>query len=649
MNKKKQKKTQNNKQNDSKNYQKLIIFFVFLISNCYYTNAQFSVVPNQNYYPTQNSSKRIKTPPILQLPVFEDFSTYTGKADTTIWQPQQGTFINQNFGINPTSVGVATFDGLNQNGQPYNFSNVVVEATGLADQLTTYNINLSTYTPADSVYLSFYYQRSGRGEMPDGVDSLRVQFKRNDNSWVTVWKVTGGNDDANFRGVSLGLKASNYFFDSFQFRIQAFGRLSGMYDVWNIDYIYLDRNRRNQNFRVEEITASKNFRGLLKRYTCMPVKHFWNDIATQINPIVESSINNLSGTGFDVISYQCEVRDTLNNNALLATLVNVTPFILGGTMQQVPMTAPITPSIFPTVPKKLGLKTQFIINSGDNSTTIQGVDLRRNDTIKSYNQINDFFAYDDGTAEYGAGINQRFGRVGVRFNLSQPDTLTDIKIHLTKFEKDLSSQTFNIVIWRWIADGSQIKDSILYKVNVPIRYPTDRNNLLSVQEMKRSTQANFWFPKIVLPAGDFLIGWEQTSNDRLTVGLDLNNDASSYIWFNAGNQWLNWQPAENEKGSLLLRPIFSKDIPTNIEEYNREANWNIYPNPTTELITLSGNLPEKISVFDAVGKKYIEKNIEKDITSTTIDVSMLKDGIYFIKGFFKNNQFYTKKIIVQKK
>ncbi|TAE69401.1 MAG: T9SS C-terminal target domain-containing protein [Bacteroidetes bacterium] len=628
--------------------QKITLFFTFFIITMN-LKAQFEIVPNQNYYQEKNKSNRLKTPPILTLPVFDDFSNYVGKADTTIWQPQQGTFINQNFGINPISVGVATFDGLNQNGQPYNFSNVVVEATGLADQLTSYVIDLSANTPADSVYLSFYYQRSGRGEMPDVNDSLVVQFKRNDNTWVSVWKATGGANDNIFAGVSLALKNPNYFFAGFQFRIQAFGRLSGMYDAWNVDYVYLDKNRRNQNFRVEEITASKNFKGLLKRYTSIPIKHFWADIPNQLNSIVESSINNLSGTGFDVISYKCEVRDTLNNNALLGTLVNVTPFILGGTAQQVPMTAPIVPTIFPTTKTKLGLKTQFIINSGDNSTTIQGVDLKRNDTIKSYNQISDFFAYDDGSAEYGAGINQRFGRVAVRFSLSEPDTLTDIKIHLTKFEKDLSSQTFNLLIWRWIADGNQIKDSILYKVNVPIRYPTRRNQLLSVQDMKRTTIPNFWFPKIILPAGDFLIGWEQTSNDRLTVGLDFNNDASPYTWFNAGNQWLNWQPSDNEKGSLLIRPIFSKDIPTAFEPENITKNWTIYPNPAQDFIHLSGELPEKIIIIDALGKTYFEKNIEKGFTFETIDVSTLKDGIYFVKGIFNKNQFYTKKIIINKK
>jgi hypothetical protein len=630
---------------------KILVILILIFQKYEVLLAQFEIVPNQNFYiQKQNHKPTLKTPPILQLPFFDDFSNYQGKADTTIWQPQGGTFINQSYAHAPISLGVATFDGLNEKGQPYNFSTPTFDAVGLSDQLTTHAIDLSNLSVADSLYLSFYYQRKGRGELPDINDSLRVQFKRNDNTWITVWKVTGGQSDISFKPVSLPLQNTNYFFNGFQFRIQAFGRLSGMYDVWNVDYVYLDKNRRLNNLNVEEITASKNFKGILKRYTSMPVKHFWADIANNTSPLIESTMNNLSGSGFDVVSYTCEVYDTLTSPpTFMGTIGSTTPFVLSGTAQQFVMSGSVPSNFFPTSPQKLGLKTQFSINSGDNNTTIQGIDLRRNDTIKAFNNITDFFAYDDGTPEYGAGINQRFGKVAVRFNLSQPDTLTDIKIHFTKFEKDLSTQTFNLIIWRWIADGSQVKDSILYKVNVPIRYPTQRNDLLSVQSMKRTTQNNFFFPKIALPAGDFLIGWEQTTNDRVTVGYDLNNDSTPYIWFNAGNQWLNFQPADDEKGSLLIRPIFSKDVITSYNEIDFSTQWQLFPNPAQDKITLKGKLPDKVIIIDALGKIYFEKNIENSITSQTINVSNLKDGLYFVKGFFGKEKTSIKKLLVQNK
>jgi hypothetical protein len=79
------------------------------------------------------------TPDTLFLPFFEDFST------NSVWPLQDrwtdsSTFVNYNFGINPPSVGMVTFDGLNQQGNPYDNSNA--NASGLCDALTSKPLNL---------------------------------------------------------------------------------------------------------------------------------------------------------------------------------------------------------------------------------------------------------------------------------------------------------------------------------------------------------------------------------------------------------------------------------------------------------------------------------------------------------------------------
>ncbi len=661
----------------------LSFWCIFFVQQFNFTlKAQFSISPNQNFYKplpkTQNNTSQNSLiymgKPALGLPFFEDFSLYQGVADTTIWDKNGGTYINQTFGINNPSLGIATFDGLNEQGQPYNFSTVVSEAIGLTDVLQSYLINMSTLTPADSVYLSFYYQKTGLGEMPDVLDSLVLQTKDNAGNWGTIWSKKGGDRDTVFTQILLSIKDLKYFHAGFQFRFQTYGRQSGMYDIWNLDYIYMDKNRNFQDKFVQEIATTKPATGWLKKYTAMPAPHFWLNTSAYLAQSLKSNINNFSGTGFDVISYNATAQETISG-LNLGIFASTPPFILGGNAQQFPINANTNLNALPNN-KKMIIKSQFLVGTGDNSTTIQGVDLSRNDITRNTTYITDFFAYDDGSAEYGAGVNQRFGKTAVRFFLEKPDTLTDIRLHLTKFEKDLSTLSVNIVIWQKLSniDNTINKDSVMYKVNIPIRYPNTRNELLSVDSLKRVSLSGFRFPKVVLPQGTFYIGWEQTTNDRVTVGYDMNSDATGEIFFNTGNFWQTWQPDPIQKGALMIRPIFSKDNLTPLENFSQNTfsqHIKVYPNPAQEYVfvewqenqdfnVLNNSFgktlnPKEIKIWGTKGQEIsniqtqsleIENNVFSNTKKIKIPLKNLPSGLYFLKIDFGQGILVTKKIVI---
>lgn len=91
--------------------------------------------------------------------------------------------------ILPPTIGVATFDGLNQYGLPYNKSQIT--NYGVADHLTSKPLDLSGLGAADSVYLSFFYQPQGIGDWPNAKDSLQVEFLNFQTSeWDVVWDYT---------------------------------------------------------------------------------------------------------------------------------------------------------------------------------------------------------------------------------------------------------------------------------------------------------------------------------------------------------------------------------------------------------------------------------------------------------------------------
>jgi len=123
---------------------------------------------------------RTKETPPLALPFFDDFSKANGVyADTSLWENSSSVWVNDGMAIRPPTINVATFDGLNSSGIPYNSNEVLL--TGYTDTLMSRPIDLSesgvSVAERSSVYLSFMYQWQGNVEPPDEEDFLELSFK----------------------------------------------------------------------------------------------------------------------------------------------------------------------------------------------------------------------------------------------------------------------------------------------------------------------------------------------------------------------------------------------------------------------------------------------------------------------------------------
>ena len=100
----------------------------------------------------------------------DDFSYNSYFPDNLLWE-DSAVFVNRSYPINPVTLGVATFDGLDANGMAYDIS---ASTQGKrADSLTSKAIDLSA---VDSAYLLFYYQAEGLGDNPQTEDSLVLEF-----------------------------------------------------------------------------------------------------------------------------------------------------------------------------------------------------------------------------------------------------------------------------------------------------------------------------------------------------------------------------------------------------------------------------------------------------------------------------------------
>jgi hypothetical protein len=112
---------------------------------------------------------------ILSLPFFEDFSSTEGIYPSCEKWEENLVFINNTMADNPPSIGVATFDGLDANGEPYNQGASVTAGTP-ADTLTSQLFDLSTASRNSELKLSYYLQAQGLGDRPSIQDSIVVVY-----------------------------------------------------------------------------------------------------------------------------------------------------------------------------------------------------------------------------------------------------------------------------------------------------------------------------------------------------------------------------------------------------------------------------------------------------------------------------------------
>ena len=114
------------------------------------------------------------------LPFFDDFSHSNIYPDSTKWT-DNNVLVNEGFPLCPPNRKGATFDVLDANGKVYSYA---ISNAFVAEYLTSVRIRLDSImepepralTPADSIYLSFYYQPQGNGNPPETQDSLVLEF-----------------------------------------------------------------------------------------------------------------------------------------------------------------------------------------------------------------------------------------------------------------------------------------------------------------------------------------------------------------------------------------------------------------------------------------------------------------------------------------
>ncbi len=264
----------------------------------------------------------------LTLPFWDDFSHPGPYPDQSLWADNY-VFINAGFAVHPKTAGVATFDMLDEHGEIYDH----IETGNIlytADFLTSHPIDISEFTPEDSLVLSFYYQPQGTGGNPGRDESLVLQFlgpeEDDDKSstrttgrdiqreeddlenWIEMWSANGEklSDFSQdtfpyFHRVSIAITDEDYFREDFRFRFLnnvavpiGQDNNTGTRSIWNIDYVYLDADRSVLDSAYQDIAFAAPAQSIMRELSSAPWSHYLANPEAMLRERFNVTITNLS-------------------------------------------------------------------------------------------------------------------------------------------------------------------------------------------------------------------------------------------------------------------------------------------------------------------------------------------------------------------
>lgn len=603
------------------------------------TSAQLKTYPLEKGpqpHAPKTQAARTKTGDIV-LPFWDDFSfTTEDHPSDALWANNKSVLVSSGQGIQPPTINVATFDGLTASGSPYSSSTSDVLDYGYRDTLESKSIKMTDVPPLlrNDVFLSFYYQAGGNGEPPDPNDFLRLEFFST-TGWETIitLRVDDETDPTVFYDTLLRINQNRFYHDDFRFRFISFGRKSGRYDAWHIDYVYLNGGRSETDNAYPDRSYYTKLSPLFGDYYSMPQLHF------KTNPSGNTSFAIFGLSNLDAV-------DQPMNYDLDAEIISYEDGLMSQQSITLADAAPILPSIeafeqrLITLTAKPDLSTLtsadsvFVnlivtLETGDSiNTGYEPINFYVNDTLRQSYSLTNYYAYDDGIAEYAAGLTTAGDQLAYRFNVDadQDSIINGLYIYypFTAGPAPANMEFF-------IMDDSVGKPhDILYEQLVPVAR-TANNKFTAIELMYG----------VIVP-DVFYIGYREPSSGRVRIGLDKSNDTGVRMFSTINGVWV-----QNDRvtGSLMMRPRFKfKDVlVTGVEEERDPVSF--YPNPNSGSFYIKGHA-EHVRLINMTGQP-IEFYSEDVGDEMRVSVANAIPGIYIVQ-YRSGSRIFTEKILIRK-
>ena len=514
------------------------------------------------------TSWSVESTDTLVPPFTDDFSYPSDKPSPALWQDAK-VWVNDEMALFQNSLGVATFDGLNEYGFAYKEN--ALGSDSLADVLTSAYLDLQGLS---NVYLSFQLQEGGRGELPSNNDSIVVEYWSPVTAdWTQVWGQKGSGTSGPFSSVILPVQGANYLQKGFRFRFAAYGARAGAYDIWNVDYVQLDKDRNPSDTIITEPAIARAHPLIIGSgaYTSWP---WWVSNASSVanRPSTLEFIYRRNGAvpsgGWSLNLGQFRWEE---NGALVqqTTAVPVITNTQHNQDQTFTVSVPSTAMTSFSGPTTVSTKVWF-----DGSAA----GFRSNDTVRGTLTLNNYLALDDGSAERAYAVqNVIGGRVAQKFKvggLGGSDTLKGMYFNFVDAGEAYTS-TFRMAVWA-PADSGDGPGNILYMSDSLYRPFTGyyRGDMMPY-ELDSSVSLNAY--------AEVWLGYICTSSNPMYLGLDQQRTLPSGMprYYGDGFNWYQ----SLEPGVAMMRPYF-RYSPTDMAVEELAQDFKVYPNPSSGSLSI---------------------------------------------------------------
>lgn len=593
---------------------------------------------------------------------FDDFSTYR----TELYPDTKGNWLDRSATITRSladssiSFGTITLDCFDANGDVYG----PVGQINASDTLTSREISAEG---GSNYFLSFFIQGGGKGDSPEDQDSILLELKSGKTKeWIYVWDLNGYHSHT-FEQIIIPINDSLYTNDTIQFRFINYTSLSdnevkgkkgalSNADNWLLDYIQIkSAASASEMENINDVTIFQPIKPIFTDYTHVPYDHLKDASGRTIE---SNSIwfRTIFPSETDIISIgRSHVYVDVTNNDTCEIVgrnqgiqIDVAPNTFAKETDRF-----ILSQGFKTEDKNQRGEGEFHFKNYLNASSIND-QYKWNDTITTESIFRDFYAYDDGSAEFGFGIagNEAEGtRFASRFEIynyaGTLDTLTGVYIYFNKAANDFNLDLeFQIAVWDVGTDN--FPGDLIYNTGLDNLYTPESPIGLNNPSNTTDGFMLIEFNEDVLLSGQFYIGLVQYTENFLNVGYDVSFGSKSNIAFYSDNHWESASSLPDiPQGALMIRPKFGHyDYTTeNKQVIQKIEQVDLYPNPASSIVNI--NLPNEYhnytyKLFDVLGNE-VEANT---LNANSIYVEHLPSGLYILQLTDLNSkQQYSQKLL----
>ena len=243
-------------------------------------------------------------------------------------------------------------------------------------------------------------------------------------------------------------------------------------DLWHIDYVYVATNGATGN-PVEELAFGACIL-VIKVVSAIPWTHFSDNPEFYMRDTLHLESNNFGtgpnnqeNTGIKVRLKAPGIEaEEFTNEFIQNVSVPVGPFSTEFLSELLDESGTQSDLVYDTSLSDSIATFEVSIWEEEVGYYTNQTAVFDNDSIGFDQVFDNYYAYDDGTAEKAYALDAVGGQLAVRFPLAIPDTLDGVLIHFTPFYDNSEEETFVLKVWE--DDGGMPGDPI---DTIPISQP----------------------------------------------------------------------------------------------------------------------------------------------------------------------------------